>query len=143
MARTLLTLTFCITLCQVFGQTGKLYSGTINKSIKITLYVEGLDKGTNADPILGSYKYDNKNAYLLLNGYRNNAGNVVLVEQGSANFSGIFLGTFNGKIFTGNWLSADRKKNYPFELVEATPSLEQAKKFSKAIEAKAAQFRSY
>ena len=133
----------CICLSQVFAQTGKLYRGTINKSIRITLYLDGLDNGTNADPIVGCYKYDNKSAYLLLNGYRNNVGNVVLVEQGSANFSGVFLGTFNGKNFTGNWLSADHKKSYWFELVEATPNFEQAKKFSKAIEDKAAQFRNY
>jgi hypothetical protein len=143
MTRTLLTLLLSITLSQVFGQTGKLYRGTINKSIKITLYLEGLDKGSNADPIVGSYKYDHKSAFLLLNGYRNNEGSVVLVEQGSANFSGVFLGNFNGKSFVGSWLSADRKKNYPFELTEVALSLEQAKKFSEAIEVKAAQFRSY
>jgi hypothetical protein len=141
--RILLTSLLCITLSQVFGQTGKLYRGTINRSIKITLYLEDLDKGTNADQIMGSYKYDNKNAYLLLNGYRNNVGNVVLVEQGSANFSGVFLGTFKDKSFNGRWLSADVKKSYSFELVEAAASSTQVKKFSEAIETKAGQFRSY
>jgi len=102
-----------------------------------------LDEGTNADPIVGSYKYDNKNSYLLLNGYRNSKGNVVLVEQGSPNFSGVFLGTLLGKIFSGKWVSDDHKKSYSFELVEAVMSLEHAKKFNEAIESKAAQFRSY
>lgn len=143
MIRTLLTFLLCICLSKVFAQTGNLFRGTINKSIKITLYVEGLDKGTNADPIVGSYKYDSKNGYFLLNGYRNNLGNIVLVEQGSANFSGVFLGTLNGKTFIGNWLSADHQKSYPFDLAEAAPGSQLVKNYREAIEAKAAQFRSY
>lgn len=143
MTRAILTLLFSILLLKASAQTGKLYRGTINKSIKVTLYLQGLDEGTNADPIVGSYKYDNKNSYLLLNGYKNSKGNVVLVEQGSPNFSGVFLGTLLGKIFKGRWVSDDHKKSYSFELVEAVMSSEHAKKFNEAIESKAAQFRNY
>ena len=143
MIRTLLTSLFTVFLLQVSAQTGKLYRGTINKSVKVTLYLEGLDNGTNADPIVGSYKYDTKSSYLLLNGYRNNNGNVVLVEHGSANFTGVFLGAFQRKKFLGKWLSDDGKKQYPFELAEVAESGNQIGKFKEAIEVKAAQFRDY
>lgn len=73
-----------------FAQTGKLFRGTLN-STKITLYLEGLDEGTNADPIVGAYNYENRKGYLLLNGYRDADGNIILVEQDTPNFSGIFL----------------------------------------------------
>ncbi len=143
MIRTLLTLLFTVLVLQVSAQTGKLYRGTINKSVKVILYMEGLDNGTNADPIVGSYKYDIKSSYLLLNGYRNSNGNVVLVEHGSANFTGVFLGVVKGRNFVGKWLSDDYKKQYPFELVEVAEKENQIAKFKEAIEAKAAQFREY
>jgi hypothetical protein len=142
MIRTSCTLLLSILLLQVSAQTGKLYRGTINKTIKVTLYLEGLDIGTNADPIVGSYKYDNQHSYILLNGYRNDRGNVVLVEQESANFSGVFLGALHKKNFHGKWFSDDSKKAYLFELTEAVANEEQVKKFKQAIDAKASQFRS-
>jgi len=143
MMRTLLTFLFTGLVLQASAQTGKLYRGTINKSIQITLYLEGLDNGTNADPIVGSYKYDTQSSYLLVNGYINNKGNVVLVEQGSANFTGVFLGAFQDHKIIGNWFSDDYKKSYPFELVEAAANKAQAAKFKAAIAAKARQFSAY
>ena len=62
--KTIFTLLLLTILTQTFGQTGKLYKGTINNTIKITLYLQGLDEGTNADPIIGTYKYDNKKNYI-------------------------------------------------------------------------------
>lgn len=108
--RTIFTLLFLTILTQTFGQTGKLYKGTINNTIKITLYLQGLDEGTNADPIIGTYKYDNKKNYILLNGYRNNDGNISLVELSTANFSGTFLGTLAKNCIVGKWISANQKK---------------------------------
>ena len=38
--RTIFTLLLLTIFTQVFGQKGKLYKGTINNTIKITLYLE-------------------------------------------------------------------------------------------------------
>jgi len=112
--KTILTLFLLITFTQIFGQTGKLYKGTINNTIKITLYLEGLDEGINADPIIGTYKYDNKKNYILLKGFRNNDGNISLVELSTANFSGTFLGTLTKNNIIGKWISANQKKELHF-----------------------------
>ena len=76
--KAIFTLLLLTVITQTFGQTGKLYKGTINNTIKITLYLQGFDEGTNADPIIGTYKYDKKNDYILLNGFRNNERNISL-----------------------------------------------------------------
>lgn len=128
---------------QTFGQTGKLYKGTINNSIKITLYLQGLDEGTNADPIIGVYKYDNKKNYILLNGYRNNDGNISLVELSSVNFSGTILGTLTDNRIIGKWISANQKKNYTLELTEIVATKEQLNNFKNAITNKENEFRNY
>jgi hypothetical protein len=137
------TIILSIVLSQSFGQTGKLYKGTINHSIKVSLYLQNLGEGTNADRVLGIYQYQGQSSYILLNGYRNDKCNLVLVEQAGPNFSGVFLGTLTKSAFNGKWLSADDKKNYPVELLEAPLSKEQDDMFRHAIEERAKAFRAY
>ena len=141
--RIIFTLLLLIVFTQVFGQKGKLYKGTINNTIKITLYLEGLDEKTNADPITGTYKYENEKEYILLNGFRNNDGNINLVELSTANFSGTFLGTLTENRIFGKWISANQKKNYTFELTEIVATKEQINNFQKAITEKGNEFRNY
>lgn len=141
--KTIFTLLLLAIVTQSFGQTGKLYKGTISNTIKISLYLQGLDEGTNADPIIGTYKYDNKKDYILLNGYRNNAGNISLVELSTANFSGTFLGTLFKNRIVGKWISANQKKSYTFELTEIVATKEQLNNFQKAITEKGNEFRNY
>lgn len=141
--RTIFTLLFLIICNKTFAQTSRLYKGTINNTIKITLYLDGLEEGINADPIIGAYKYDNNKDYILLNGYRNNEGNISLVEQSSINFTGTFLGTLNKKRIIGKWISANQKKTYNFELTEIVSTKEQLNNFKKAITEKADEFRNY
>lgn len=126
-----------------FGQNEKLYKGTMGKSIKITFYLQGLDEGINADPIVGAYKYDNKKDYILITGFRNNKGNVSLTEFATVNFSGNFLGTMNRNTIVGKWISADQKTSYPFELVQTEAKKEQIEKFKQAMNVKATEFRNY
>lgn len=126
-----------------FSQTGKLYKGTINHKIKITFYLERLNEGTNADPIIGSYKYDKGKSYILLNGHKNNGGDVSLVELSSANFTGTFLGTLKKNKITGRWISANQKEDYPFELTEVVANQAQLNDFKNAIMNKASEFRNY
>ena len=128
---------------QINAQDGKLYKGTINGKIKITLYLSGLDAGTYADAIAGSYKYDSKNNYILLNGYRNNKGNFSLVELSTANFTGIFLGNLIKNKIVGNWISADQKRNYPVDLIQVSATKAQLTIFQKAIEDKGTEFNNY
>lgn len=141
--RTICTLFMLSVVSQTFAQSIRLYKGTINNTFKITLYLQGLDEGTHADPIIGSYKYDSKKDYILLNGYRNNEGNISLVEMSSANFTGTFLGTIEQKRIVGKWISADQKKTYVFELKEIVLSRDQLNNFKKAINDKADEFRNY
>ncbi len=141
--RTIFTIFLLIIFTPIFAQTGKLYKGTINTTIKITLYLEGLDEGTNADQIIGSYKYDNKKEYFLLNGFRNNDGNIILVELPTANFSGIFFGNLIENKISGNWISANRKKNFTFEFNEIVSTKNQLDDFQKAITEKGNEFRNY
>lgn len=128
---------------QAFAQKGRLFKGTINNSIKITLYLQGLNEGTNADPILGSYQYDNQKDYFLLNGYRNNAGNLILVEHSTPNFSGIFFGTFYKKVIKGKWTSDNQKKVYSFQLTEVLATKDLLSKYEKEVIDKANEFRNY
>lgn len=134
---------FCIIFVQISAQTGKLYKGTINGNIKITLYLEGLQKGINADQIFGSYKYDNEKSYILLNGYRNNDGNISLTELSTPNFTGTFLGTLVENEIVGKWISADLKRNLPFNLTEIVPAKDQLNEFQKAIRDISNDFRNY
>ena len=143
MIRTLFTFLLLVTFTQVYAQKGKLYKGTINNTLKITLYLEGVEEGTNADPIIGTYKYDNKKDYILLNGYRNNDGNISLVELSTANFSRTFLGSIDKKNISGKWISANQQKNYAFELTEINATKEQIANFQKAITEKGNEFRNY
>lgn len=141
--RIILTLFCLMFLTQVYGQTGSLFQGTLNKTVKVTLYLQGLDEGTNAERILGAYKYDTQTKYILLNGYRNNDGNIVLVEQSTANFSGTFLGTINNNYISGKWISANQKKSYPFKLGKIVATKEQLARFKNAITSKANEFSNY
>ena len=125
------------------AQNKKLYQGTINNTTKITLYLTGLEEGTYADALIGSYQYDHKKDYLLLNGFRNKSGHLSLVELSNANFTGTFLGTMTKNKITGKWISADLKKTYNFELVEITANKNQLKEFDDAILEKGNQFRNY
>lgn len=131
--KTIFSLLLLIIFVQISAQTGKLYKGTINGNIKITLYLEGLDEGIYADQISGSYKYDNKKNYILLNGYRNNDGNISLTEFSTPNFTGTFLGTLTENIIVGKWISADLKRTYTFNLTEIVPTKDQLNDFQKAI----------
>jgi len=128
---------------KAFSQTGKLFVGTLNNSIKITLYLQELDEGTNADAIIGAYKYNDKNGYLLLNGYRNTNGNIILVEQATPNFSGIFFGLLSGNQISGKWTSANQMSSYPFKITMTKAKNEQLKLFQDAIAVKAQEFRNY
>ncbi|QDW24372.1 hypothetical protein FFJ24_005865 [Pedobacter sp. KBS0701] len=141
--RTSFTIFFLMFFIQTFAQRGKLFKGTLNNSVKISLYLQGLEDGTYADPILGAYKYDNQKDYILLNGYKNKDGNIVLVEQATVNFSGIFLGTLNKKQIKGKWIAANQKKAFLFDVIETTATKEQLIKFQGAIEVKANEFRNY
>lgn len=138
-----LTLLLLAAFLPAFGQQGILFKGTINHTIQVTVYLSGLREGTNADPVLGAYQYEGKDGYLLLNGYHNNAGAMVLVEQASVNFSGVFLGTLRRTQLSGKWISADQRQTYPFSLVEVAATKEQLAPFQRAIKAKAAEFRQY
>ena len=137
------TILLVILFTPLFAQTGKLYKGTINNTIKISLYLEGLDEGTNADQIIGSYKYDNKKEYFLLNGFRNNDGNIILVELPTANFSGIFFVNLIENKISGKWISANQKKNFNFNLYEIVATKKQLNDFQKAITVKGNEFRNY
>ena len=119
--REIFTILLLIIFTPIFAQTGKLYKGTINSTIKITLYLEGLDEGKYADQIIGSYKYDNKEEYFLLNGFRNNDGNIILIELATANFSGFFFG----------------------ELIEFVATKKQLNDFHRSITEKGKEFRNY
>ena len=143
MLKTLLTLLLFTLFTNAFGQNAKLYKGTIGKSIKITFYLQGLDEGINADPIVGAYKYDNKKDYILINGFRNHKGNVILTEFATPNFSATFLGTMTRNTIVGKWISADQKSTYPFELIQTEAKKEQVDKFKQAINVKATEFRNY
>lgn len=126
-----------------FAQTGKLYKGTINHKIKINFYLEGLNEGTNADPIIGSYQYEKGKGYILLNGHKNNSGDISLVEMSSVNFTGTFLGTLKKNKITGRWISANQKEDFPFELTEVVSNQAQLSDFKHAIMNKASEFRNY
>lgn len=139
----LCTIIFLCLATSAFSQTGKMFKGTINSTNKVTLYLQDLEQGTNADRILGVYKYDNQQQYILLNGYVNNKGNIVLVEQASPNFSGVFLGTLKAKEMHGKWISADQAKQYPFQLQEIKVTQSQKELFDKAIAKKGNEFSSY
>ena len=141
--RAVFTLLFFAVMGHVCAQDGRLYKGAINKKMNVVFYLEGLDEGTYADPIVGSYRYYNQKNYILLNGYRNNAGNISLVEQSTANFSGTFLGKIIKNKIIGSWISADGKSSYTFELTEVVPAGPQVDKFKNAIKEKADEFRAY
>ncbi|MGN7986080.1 hypothetical protein ACTJKC_02005 [Pedobacter sp. 22226] len=134
---------FLILPVLTFAQSGKLYKGTINHKIKITFYLEGLSEGTNADPVTGSYRYDKGKGYILLNGHKNNVGDLSLVEMSSVNFTGTFLGTLKKNKITGRWISANQKEDYTFELTEVVAAQAQLSGFRNAIIDKASEFRSY
>ncbi|RZL51256.1 MAG: hypothetical protein EOP00_00115 [Pedobacter sp.] len=138
----LITIIFLCLATHVFSQSGKIFKGVINNS-KITLYVQGLDEGTHSDRILGVYKYDNQQQYILLNGYVNNKGNIVLVEQATPNFSGVFFGSINAKRINGKWTSADQKKVYSFQLQEIKATQAQISQFDHAIIKKGNEFSNY
>ncbi|MFC4212960.1 hypothetical protein ACFOWA_17325 [Pedobacter lithocola] len=128
---------------QTFAQTGNLYKGTINNKIKITLYLQGLNEGTNADQIIGVYKYDTNKDYILLNGYRNNNGNISFIELPNTNFTGTFLGTLTKNRIVGKWISANQTKQYPFELTEIVATKEQLNTFENGLVEKGKEFRNY
>lgn len=126
-----------------FSQDKRMYAGTLNGNLKITLYLEGLETGTHADAILGAYQYAGKTNFLLLNGYFNNAGNVCLTELATPNFSGVFLGTLVKNRLAGFWTSADGKKRYPFALVQVEALPAEITRFEKGMEAISEEFSSY
>ncbi|RZL39306.1 MAG: hypothetical protein EOP00_27875 [Pedobacter sp.] len=137
------TIIFLCFATSAFSQTGKMFKGTINNTNKVTLYLQNTDQGTHADRILGVYKYDNQQQYILLNGYLNDKGNIVLVEQASPNFSGVFFGTLKANEIKGKWISADQTKTYPFQLQEIKANASQKELFDKAIVNKANEFSNY
>ncbi len=141
--RTLIILLVFGLVSQTYAQTGKLFKGTLNNSIKITLYLQGLEDGTNADPIIGAYKYDDQKKYLLLNGYRNTDGNIILVEHATPNFSGVFFGLMSGNQISGKWTSANQMSSYAFKIVAVIPKEGQLTQFQSAIASKAKEFRKY
>ncbi|WP_313376761.1 hypothetical protein [Chishuiella sp.] len=134
---------FYISSIPIFGQTGKSYKGTINNSTPITFYVEGINEGTYADQIIGIYKYDNKEDYFLLNGYRNNRGDIVLIEQKTVNFSGIFFGKLFKNKITGRWISSNQKEDYNFDIHEVILSKKQIIELKNAITKKTNEFNNY
>ncbi len=136
----LLALTFSGT---AFAQDKRLYAGTVNGNLKITLYLEGLESGTHADAILGAYQYAGKKDFLFLNGYANNAGNICLTEMATPNFSDVFLGTIVKNRIAGFWTSADGKNRYPFTLVQVEALPAEMTRFEEAIEKIGVEFRSY
>jgi len=141
--RTLIILLVFGLTSKTLAQTGKVFKGTLNNSIKITLYLQDLEKGTNADPVIGAYKYDNQKGYLLLNGYRNTGGNIILIEQSTPNFSGIFFGLLSVNQISGKWTSANQMLSYPFKIVAIRADKAQIKQFQDAITNKANEFRNY
>ncbi len=136
----LLALTFSGT---TFAQDRRLYAGTINGNLKITLYLEGLETGTHADAVNGAYQYAGKTNFLLLNGYANNAGNICLTEMATPNFSGVFLGTIVKNRITGFWTSANGKNRYPFALVQVKAIPAEMTRFEEAMKKTGAEFHSY
>ncbi|WP_025146448.1 hypothetical protein [Pedobacter jeongneungensis] len=141
--RTLIIMFFLGLSVPTFAQTGKLFKGTLNNSVKITLYLQGLEEGTNADRVVGAYKYNDQKGYLLLNGYRNEKGDIILVEQATPNFSGVFFGSLSGNQILGRWSSADQKISYRFKLYGITTTHEQQQQFQDAVASKAQEFGSY
>ena len=141
--KTIFTILLFTIFNQTFAQTGKLYKGTIDNKFSITFYLENIDEGTYADPIIGAYKYENKKEYSLLNGFKNKDGNISLVELSTANFSGTFLGTLNENIIIGKWISANQNRTFSFDLKEIVATKKQLTEFRNAIERKANEFRNY
>ena len=141
--RTLLLLIVLPFSIYASAQDKRIYAGTVNGNLEITLYLEGLETGTHADAILGAYQYAGKKNFLLLNGYFNNAGNVCLTELATPNFSGVFLGTLVKNKFAGFWTSADGKTRYPFALVQMEALPAEIARFAEAIEKIGAEFHSY
>lgn len=125
-----------------FSQGPKLFRGTVGK-FPVTLFLQDLDVGTHADQISGAYKYGSQTGYSLLNGYRNNSGNFVLVELSTANFSGIFTGKLSGKTFSGNWTNDGGTKILPFQLAEVRATAVEISNFKKAIKSKQDEFAGY
>ncbi len=127
----------------VLAQEERLFAGTINEKLKITMYLEGLESGTYADALSGAYKYEDKEGFLLLNGYVNKEGAVCLTEFATPNFSGVFLGRLAQKHIEGTWISADQKMQYPFQLMQVPAVPAEIARFKKGRKAIVQEFQSY
>ncbi|PHR72856.1 MAG: hypothetical protein COA67_03910 [Lutibacter sp.] len=93
-----------------------LYKGTLNKTIKISLYINEQVHpcGGNLTVLNVMYKYDNQDKWLLLNVTADMLKkNYCMVED---NFSGVLFLDEDENFLNGYWISPDTKKQYKVEL---------------------------
>lgn len=93
-----------------------LYKGTLNETIKISLYLneEVHSCGGNLTILNAMYKYDNQDKWILLDvSTDRQKKNYCMVEDG---FTGVLFLEENEGSFKGNWISRDTKKQFKVEL---------------------------
>lgn len=86
--------------------------GTINKTIKITMYLNEQEHpcGGSATVLNAMYKYDNQDKWMLLDVTTDaKKQKYCMVEN---NFTGVLFLEENKSHFAGHWLSPDTKKQY-------------------------------
>jgi hypothetical protein len=93
------------------------YEGTINNKYNIILHLT-----RRAGTLSGYYYYTSQNIPLFLSGSCDAAGNVLMEESTrKGEKTGRFTGRFTGAHhITGTWQTADKKKQFPFELKESS-----------------------
>lgn len=104
-----------------------LYKGTLNGTIKISLYFNEQKNpcGGNSSILNAMYKYDNQNKWILLNVTTNQQKtNYCLVED---NFSGVLFLKKQENTFSGYWISPNVKKQFKVELEDQLLDVKYAK----------------
>lgn len=89
-----------------------ILKGTINNTIKITMYLNEQEDpcGGDATIIYAMYKYDTQEEWMLLNVTRNTKKKgYCMVED---NFTGVLFLEEHNNFFAGHWVSPDTKKQY-------------------------------
>ncbi|MCG8183456.1 hypothetical protein [Tenacibaculum piscium] len=90
----------------------ELYKGTLNGSIKITLYINEQEHpcGGNLTILNAMYKYDNQKKWILLNITTDKQNKkYAMVED---NFSGALFLQKQNNSFYGTWISPNTKKQF-------------------------------
>jgi len=104
-----------------------LYKGTLNGTIKITLYLTEHENpcGGNVTFFNAMYKYDNQEKWILLNvNTDRDKKNYCMVED---NFTGALFLEKNENNISGHWISPNSKKQYKIKLENQLLDLKFAK----------------